>query len=513
MQAIMPKTSQRRASRSQYTSPNQLAFSGFQTPFHNQLDLSNRWVVLSAQIPWDDLVHLFNKRNPPKATGRPALNPRVLLGAVIIKHILALDDRETVAQITENMYLQYFLGYSSYNKESPFDASLFVDIRRRLGQELIAEMNEKIHAFSMARTVKQKQKNNKDKVGPDEGENKNSGEVIYDATVCPQDIAYPTDLGLLNKARQITEEIIDALHSQSNQGKKPRTYRKIARKAYLKVAQNKNPSKKVIRKGIKAQLQYLKRNFKTVNKQLDGFAVFPLPYRLQRTFWIIQTLYGQQRKMFEGRSHQVEDRIVSIHEPHVRPIVRGKARAKTEFGAKIHLSLVNGFSFLDTLSWDAFHEGSHLKEYVEKYRERFGFYPAKVLADQLYCTRENRAWLKEKNIKLAAKPLGRPSGKAVENHVRPGERNPIEGKFGQAKNGYGMNRIRARLKNTSQSWIASIILVLNLVKLAGEALLCLRFSAWQQPQLLASNMIKWVLATLRNKKPVQLEIWTGFKQL
>jgi hypothetical protein len=83
---------------------------------------------------------------------------------------------------------------------------------------------------------------------------------------------------------------------------------------------------------------------------------------------------------------------------------------------------------------------------VENYKKRFGFYPAKVLADQIYCTRENRKWLKDKNIQLAAKLLGRPSAKAVAYHVRPGERNPIEGKFGQPKNAYGMNRIRARLK-------------------------------------------------------------------
>ncbi|TKT84727.1 transposase, partial [Dyadobacter frigoris] len=82
-------------------------------------------------------------------------------------------------------------------------------------------------------------------------------------------------------------------------------------------------------------------------------------------------------------------------------------------------------------------------------------------------------------------------------HVSPGERNPIEGKFGQAKTAYGLNRIKARLQATSQSWIASIILVLNLVKLAGEALLChvvlvtysarqMKFEPWlrnRQPQL------------------------------
>lgn len=478
----MQKNSKRRALRSEYSSPNQLSFSGFETPFYNQLDPTNRWVVLSSQIPWDDLVGLFNKRNPPKQTGRPSLNPRVLIGAVIIKHILNLDDRETVAQITENMYLQYFLGYSSYIKDPPFDPSLFVDIRKRLGQQLIEEMNEKIHGFSMERSAKkqekiQRKKNNDN--DPPGGASGNKGEVIYDATVCPQDIAYPTDHGLLNKAREITEEIIDVLHGKQPDGKKPRTYRQNARKAYLKVAQNKNPSKKTIRKGIKSQLQYLRRNFKTIEKQLGRFADFPLNHKLQRKYWIIQTLYSQQLIMFESRSHQVDDRIVSIHEPHVRPVVRGKARAKTEFGAKIHLSMVDGYSFLDTVSWEAFNEGSHLSDYVERYRERFGFYPAKVLADKLYCSRANRKWLKEKGIKLAAKPLGRPSAKAVENHVSPGERNPIEGKFGQAKNGYGMNRIRARLRTTSQSWIASIILVLNLVKLAGEALLWLSFSAWE----------------------------------
>lgn len=151
MQGNMAKTTKRRAPRSEYSSPKQLTLIGFETPFYNQLDPKNRWVVLSNQIPWDDLVGLYLKHNPARETGRPSLNPRVLIGAVIIKHILNLDDRETVAQITENMYLQYFLGYSSYTREAPFDPSLFVDIRKRLSQELIAEMNEKIHGFSMER--------------------------------------------------------------------------------------------------------------------------------------------------------------------------------------------------------------------------------------------------------------------------------------------------------------------------------------------------------------------------
>ena len=132
---------------------------------------------------------------------------------------------------------------------------------------------------------------------------------------------------------------------------------------------------------------------------------------------------------------------------------------------------------------------------IEQYKRRYGCYPAEVLADQIYCNRVNRSKLKEVEIKLLSKPLGRPPAMKVE-HVRPGERNPIEGKFGQAKVSYGMNRIKARLKITSQSWIASIVLVLNLVKLAGQAPYCLYsdFMVWIRMLLINSiSQISYVL--------------------
>jgi hypothetical protein len=136
------------------------------------------------------------------------------------------------------------------------------------------------------------------------------------------------------------------------------------------------------------------------------------------------------------------------------------------------MSIMNGITFLEDLSWDAFNEGTRLISTIENYKRIFGYYPQKVFADKIYCNRENRAKLKALNIILVAKPLGRPS-LAVDNHIRPGDRNPIEGKFGQAKTAYGMNRIKARLADTSESWIASIVLVLNLVKLIGRASLWL----------------------------------------
>jgi len=416
-------------------------------------------------------------------TGAGGINPRVVLGALIIKHLENLSDRDTVLHIQENIYMQYFLGYSSFSTEEPFDPSLFVEFRKRLGVDKINKINEMIVQMSM-------EKHDVDRGGQDPpgGEDNDAstghvappsaeakvphrGKLIADATACPQDIAYPTDLNLINDAREKTEELIDVLYLPSLHQKKPRTDRVEARKIYLRTAQKKKKTKKEIRKAVRKQLGYLNRNIDAVNELLDAYPSFPLDKTQHKYLLVVTTLYQQQRKMYDEKSHTVEDRIVSIHQPHVRPIVRGKAKAHTEFGAKIQVCLMNGFAFLDDLSWDAFNEGTRLISSVSKYKERFGYYPEEVLVDKIYCTRENRSRLKELGIILRAKPLGRPKAVEVE-HVRPGERNPIEGKFGQAKTGYGMDRIKARLKQTSESWIATIVMVLNLVKLAGQVPCC-----------------------------------------
>jgi hypothetical protein len=308
--------------------------------------------------------------------------------------------------------------------------------------------------------------------------------MIIDATVCPQDIAYPTDLNLLNDAREKSEELIDLLYDPALHGKRPRTYPRKARRLYLSEAQKKSSTARAIRKANKKQLNFLKRNIGHIHRLLDKYPRMPFDRMQYKYFLVIQTVHDQQEYMHANAVKSVEHRIVSIHQPHVRPQVRGKRNAKVEFGAKIQVSLMNGFAFLDDLDWEAFNEGSRLMASVEKYKKRFGYYPGEVLADQIYCTRENRKLLKDKGIKLRAKPLGRPSlSEAVEDHVRPGERNPIEGVFGQGKTAYGMNRIKARLASTSGSWIAAILMVINLVKITGLVrhalnLTVCTFSAW-----------------------------------
>ena len=469
----MQNTSKNRAPAPKYVSTKQLSLTEFESPFERNLNPSNRWVILSKLLPWDELCSIYWKYVPEKSTGRTPLNPRIVLGAIIIKHLCDLDDRETVDQISENIYMQYFLGYSSFCDVPPFDASLFVEFRKRLGLEQINKINERISEIKQE--LEQKEQNKKPKKNDDNASNQqeitHKGSLITDATACSQDIAYPTDIDLLNDAREKSEDLIDILFEVSTLEKKPRNYREKARKEYLKVAQKKSKTRKDIRTALKQQLSYLGRNIRSIEKILDTLEGIPLKKNQYKYLLVIQHLYQQQKTMYDTKTHSIEDRIVSIHQPHVRPIVRGKAKSKVEFGSKINISLVEGITFLDDFSWDAFNEGTRLKNSVEKYKERLGYYPKEVLADKIYCNRENRAYLKEKGIILKAKPLGRPAKVALSNQVSPGERNPVEGKFGQAKTAYGLDRIKARLSNTSESWAASTTPVLNLVHLAEVALL------------------------------------------
>ena len=498
-----------------YVSPNQLTICGFETPFAQALTSENCWVKLNKLLPWDKMVAQYNKLFT-SAEGRQPLNGRIVIGAVIIKHMLKLSDRETVQQIQENVFMQYFLGYSSFTNEAPFDASLFVDIRHRLSLEVMNSINEIVitHHFDNnpgAPTQHTATVNNDDGPGMPPAPAKtdgaaiaevaapqpppaHKGKLLIDATVAPQNITFPTDLKLLNAAREKSEELVDKLYCKELHGDvKPRTYRNIARKEFLGTAKKKNKTAKQLYKANAKQLRFLKRNLAHIDMLLKSYSCLPLKHKEQKYLMVLHTVYDQQYQMHSTRTHRIDDRIVNIHQPHVRPVKRGKEGKKTEFGSKLQVSLSDGFAFIDKLSWDNFNEGGCLKESVALYKQRFGYYPQAVLADKIYCTRENRKLLKALGIGLRAKPLGRPAATALPNQVSPGERNPIEGKFGQAKAGYNMECIKAKLLPTSESWIASIILVLNLVNLTRLGLYCLK-----QTILLLTNWIKMIMPANSN---------------
>ena len=476
----------------EYDAKNQLKIEGFETPFYNTLNKSNRWVKLAQLIPWDEIVAIYIKKMNPKM-GRKSLNPRLVVGAMIIKHMEALSDRATVEHITENVYMQYFCGFDSMINKAPFDASMFVHFRKRLGHKEFDEFSQLIvnKAFgnpdSDDTTPTQLDKNddgaapgkeetNKtESIDGDDSNTKHKGILKIDATVINQDITFPTDLKLLNASRLKAEEIIDELfYGGCFTSKKPRTYCKKAKSVFLRVVKKKTKGDKTIRKAIRQQLQFLRRDLKIINQLLDEkpWLLTILSRHQYKYLLVIQEVYRQQQEMYKENKRSTPNRIVNIHQPHVRPILRGKDKARTEFGAKVNASTINGYTFIDQMGWENFNESTFLQEQVENYLARFKCLPRYVLADRIYLTRANRAFLKALGIKITGKPLGRPPKKpktpSKDEQAIHNQRNHIEGKFGQVKRARHLHLNLAKLAETAFSWTATSFFVTNLLTLMKQ---------------------------------------------
>ena len=472
----------------------QLEFVEFNLPFGGELLASNRWVKMSRMIPWHQFENDYCTNLSNSGQGPPAFSVRMALAALIIKERLGQSDEECVEQILENPYLQFFCGLKTFTTDPPFHPTMFVHFRKRFPVDVVNRINEIIVKKAVEVIGKDDDQGpgkgsgkGSDKIVEAKPEKMNQGKLLMDATCIPADITFPTDMKLLNRAREKTEAIIDVLHKSRGKGhKKPRTYRVKARKAYLSIAKSKKVRKAKLRKALRSQLCFIKRNLKSIDKLTEVVLLTVLSKKQYRDLMVIGELYRQQQWMYDHRSNRIDDRIVSISQPHVRPIKRGKAGSDTEFGAKLSVSLVNGFSFVDRTGWDNFNESGDLVGQVEAYKRRFGFYPESVHVDKIYRTQNNRRYCKLRGIRLSGPRLGRPPKLTPENAERLKaeaqiarqdeiDRIPIEGKFGQGKRKYGIGRLMTKLAETSETAISICFLVMNLERWLSAILLRLIF--------------------------------------
>ena len=467
---------------------DQLVVEDFILPFGGKLDSKNRWVQLAAIMPWDHIEEIY-LRTMSTETGRRAIPSRMAFGSIFIKEYRNFTDEECVVEIQENPYMQYFLGLHEFQQEPLFDPSMMVHFRKRFPVEDVARINEYVctgkwpedgrnvdrndldesdavsddddnqndHKPSKGKPAKGK-KNPKRAKKKGRKKKKNRGKLIMDATVAPSDIKYPTDIDLLNQCREHYETAINILWEElPHTGHKlPYSARK-ARKSYLNVAKSKKWTAKKLRKAIGEQLDYIEK----AQKQFARFMLLApnvtLPYWLLDRLQVIPLVYAQQKEMYDHNTHTCKDRIVSLEQPFVRPIQRGKRPNPTEFGQKLHLSVVDGYTFLEQTCWNNYNEGNDLQTVVEEYRRKFGVYPEAILADKIYQTRANRSYCKERGIRLSGPALGRPKdGEAGAKEARQMykdacERNVVEGRNGNLKRRYGLDLIMSKLDETAKT--------------------------------------------------------------
>lgn len=307
-------------------SNGQISLADFKQPVGMNLKESNRWVKKAQTIPWPEIekryAALFTNRK-----GNVAKPLRLALGACIIQTEYGFLVEETALMIQENPYLQYFCGYSGYDDEKlPFDPSLMVYFRKRLTPEVLGEINEMIVRDAKERQAREAESKDDDEDSDGQpGTGGNSGTMIVDATCAPSNIRYPQDVSLLNETRENAETLLDVLHDPAD-GKKPRTYRKRARKDYLKYTRCRKHTAKMTRKAIGKQLAYLRRDLDAIDGKLSLGK--NLPPRQTERLGTIRTVYEQQKYMYDNRTHSVPDRIVSVSQPWGGPLCGEKRESR-----------------------------------------------------------------------------------------------------------------------------------------------------------------------------------------
>jgi transposase, IS5 family len=455
------------------------------------LDKSNRWVKLGDALPWEEIEQLYNSRLNNGKRGAGNKPSRMIVGALVIKHKMNFSDEETILAIQENPYMQYFVGLSEFTDTPIFDSSLFVTIRKRLGTADFNDMSVSLLTLQVekARAAAQSDREDKDKSEPGGAPSDNDaftdiqgryheGSLKIDATCADAEVRYPTDIDLLHDGCKVINRYIDKLCKRFSLAH-PTTYYKSARGAYFEVIKRKKKSKSLINKGKSRLLTYLIRDIRSFIDliAINGTHLFDsLKRNEQEIAGAIIKMYHQQEQMFKQGSRTCADRIISIFQSHIRPIVRGKAKSPTEFGAKIGASIVKGYTFVDHHSWNAYNEASDLSLQIELYQQRFGFLPAKIHADKIYMNRENRKLMSELEIQAMGKPLGRPPKEAKTKEYQSqivqsvGERNEIEATFGTGKRIYRANNIRAKLPQTANCWTAMCYFVKNVMEFLRELL-------------------------------------------
>ena len=203
-----------------------------------------------------------------------------------------------------------------------------------------------------------------------------------------------------------------------------------------------------------------------------GAVLLALGSQLYRKLLIASEIYRQQQDMYDNDSRRIDDRIVNLSKPHVRPIVRGKAGKKTEFGAKISISDDNGFVDVDRISWDNYNEANDLIARAMQYKEERGCYPARICADSIYMTSDNKKFCADNNIRLSGRPRKKQAGaekqtpeqqELFKSDLR--KRSVIEGRIGTGKRKYGLDRILTKLVETSRTVITMAFFVMNAEKI------------------------------------------------
>jgi transposase, IS5 family len=395
---------------------------------------------LYQAIPFEDLASgIPSPKGERNGRGRKnLLSVKGGLALMFLKHYLCLSDEMLIDRLNTDWSMQYFCGINLGTKMIR-NKNLVSDWRSYLSRYADIPRMQEIFASYWKPLLKDKH------VG------------MSDATVYESYIRHPNDVVLL---WQSCEFIYEALctHCKEQQLRKPRIKFEKKCQAVLSYQRTRKKSRR-----RSAQLR--KRLTKFLHRLMARFNELQVEVENQERLKTIRTLLRQQYWRLQHPDEKINNRIVNLYKPYVRPIVRGKETKSVEFGAKVNLLHVDGINFIEHLSFDAFNEGIRLIPTIRLHRTLFGACH-QFGADQIYATNKNRKYCSKNNIATCFVPKGKQGpnkeqSQLLRKEIGKQRATVLEGSFGNEKNHYLLQKVKARNQANEITWIFFGIMTCN----------------------------------------------------
>lgn len=420
---------------------------------------------LYQAIPWEELAALFPEKRFPQGK-KPWLDKKGMIGLEMLKSYLGLSDAKLVERLNTDWAMRLFCGLCPLPVRWIRDHNLPSHYRKKLAQWVDYQKLQAVLAGYWRPYLQHPHL------------------VLTDATCYESYIKYPTDVKLLWDSCQWVYQQIKRL-CKVMQIPRPRSKFKDQHKKQTAYQKQRKKTKKQERKRIKALLYLLSKILGQLEELLlvyQNRVDADLPAKFFVRKHVIEKLYDQQTVHYHHPQDPIPDRIVSLFKPYLRPIVRGKENKRVEFGLKANIRQVDGINFIEHMSFDAFNEAPHLKTVIYQHQRDFG--SCKQLgADQIFATNGNRKFCTQRSIATCFVPKGRigkdeDQREVLRKIIANLRATVLEGSFGNEKNHYNLQRIKARTPSTEKWWCFIGMMTANAVKIAHRM---------EQPQLLKQS--------------------------
>ena len=402
----------------------------------------------------DELASHFPKKHSRGNT--PMFPPDGEIALMFLKPYTGLSDDGLIEMLNGSIHMQMFCGVLIDPSRPIKDGKIVSAIRNRLAPRLDIVRQQSVLYKKWDSMLKDKDL------------------CMSDATCYESHLRYPTDIKLMWECCEWLHKLLQKTCREQGERLPRSKYNEVA-KARLAYAKQRKPKKSATRRMQRRLLKLLGKLIGQWNCLCRLYApVIHLSAEQDKRIMAIKEVHRQQTDHFNKK--EVKHRIVSIDRPYIRPIVRGKENKRVEFGAKVNNIQVDGISFIEHHSFEAFNEGTRLKQCVEYQESLTGVKVTRIGMDTIYANNENRKYCTERGIttnfvRKGPKPKDEQADISTARRIIGNLRATVmEGSFGNQKQHFGVGRIAARNRHSETLLLFFGIHMANTATLAARQL-------------------------------------------